>query len=81
MKKLFDRIDKPLLFISMILFAIGLIMIFSASNVTAYMKNYASPDRYFMKQSFFLFISTVLGIIGVIFVKKKYYYFKTRILY
>ena len=52
--KILRKIDKPLLIISVILFAIGLIAIYSASNVTAYMLNEANPGRYFMKESVFL---------------------------
>ena len=74
MKKTFKRIDKPLLIISVILFIIGLIMIFSASNVTAYMKYYASPYRYFMKQSLFLIISVFLGLASIFMIKRKMYY-------
>ena len=77
--KIFKRLDKPLLLISIILFVIGLIMIFSASNVTAYMKYYASPYRYFMKQSLFLLISLILGIIAIVFVRRKFYYFNFTI--
>lgn len=54
MKKIIKNIDKPLLFLTILLFLIGLMMIFSASNVTAYMKYSASPYRYFMKQSIVL---------------------------
>ena len=48
MIKVLKRIDKPLLIISLILFALGLITIYSASNVTAYMLNDADPSRYFL---------------------------------
>lgn len=75
MKKTFQRIDKPLLLISIILFVVGLVMIFSASNVTAYMKYYASPYKYFIRQSLFLLGSLALGIIAIVFVKRKFYYF------
>lgn len=56
MKNLIKNIDKKLFIATLILFVFGLIMIFSASNVTAYMYG-AAPSRYFMKQSFFLLIS------------------------
>ena len=79
MKKIFNRIDKPLLLISIILFIIGLIMIFSASNVTAYMKYYASPYRFIFKQLVFLAVSVILGIIAIVFVKRKFYYFNFTI--
>ena len=48
------KIDKPLLIMTLILFAIGLIMVFSSSNVTAYMLKDASPYTYLIKQSIFL---------------------------
>ena len=72
MKKILRNLDKPLLLISTILFVIGLIMIFSASNVTAYMKYSASPYRYFMKQSVFLFMSIVASFIIIKFKTSSY---------
>ena len=53
--KILRKIDKPLLIISVILFAIGLVAVYSASNVTAFMLNDADPSRYFAKEAFFLF--------------------------
>ena len=61
MKKTLKRLDKPLLLISIILFIIGSIMIFSASNVTAYMKYYASPYLYFYKHLFILLVSIIIA--------------------
>ena len=54
MTKVLRKIDKPLFIMTIILFAIGLIMVFSASNVTAYMLKDASPYTYLIKQSIFL---------------------------
>ena len=54
MKKVIKYIDKPLLIISVLLFIVGLIMVFSASNVTAYMSHAVSPYNYFIKQTIFL---------------------------
>ena len=51
MKKALRYMDKPLLIISIILFSIGLVMVFSASNVTAYMSHAVSPYNYFLKQA------------------------------
>ena len=48
MKKTIRYIDKPLLIISILLFVFGLIMVFSASNVVAYMSYAASPYSYFI---------------------------------
>lgn len=66
------KIDKPLLIISVILFAIGLITIYSASNVTAYMLNGANPGRYFMKESIFLLAGLVACLIFMMFSTRTY---------
>ena len=63
MIKKLKYIDKPLLIVTVLLFIFGLIMVFSASNVTAYMSQAASPYNYFFKQSVFL----VAGLIMFIF--------------
>lgn len=73
MKKILKNIDKPLLIISCVLFIFGLIMIFSASNITAFMKYAASPYNYFFKQSFFLILSTVASLFIIRFSSKSYH--------
>ena len=60
MKKVIKYIDKPLLFVTVVLFIFGLIMVFSASNVTAYMTHAVSPYNYFIKQGIFLVIGFLL---------------------
>ena len=77
MKKIFKYLDKPLLIISIILFIIGLIMIFSASNVTAFMKYTASPYLYFVKQIIFLIISLIMSLIILKVNSKDYYFLST----
>ena len=59
MKK-YKYLDKPLLFLTIALLVFGLIMVFSASNVTAYMTYNKIPYYYFIKQLIFV----LLGIIG-----------------
>ena len=51
MKKIIKYVDKPLLIVSVLLFIIGLIMVFSASNVTAYMAHEVSPYNYLDRKS------------------------------
>ncbi len=75
MRKIFKNMDKPLLIISIILFAFGLVMIFSASNVTAYMKYSTNPYYYFIKQLIVLASSTIVGIIIIKFHSKTYKWF------
>lgn len=65
MIKIIKGMDKPLLIISIILFAIGLIMIYSASNVTAFMQYDADPSRYFMKELFFMLAGVVAALIFI----------------
>lgn len=68
---LFLCMDKKLLITTVILFSFGLIMIFSASNVTAYMFG-ASPSRYFYKQTLFLLGGFILSIIVILFPTSSY---------
>lgn len=72
MKKIIKGIDKPLLIISIILFALGLIMIYSASNVTAFMQYEADPSRYFLKELFFVLTGVFAALIFVTIPTKKY---------
>lgn len=72
MRKAIKNLDKPLLIISIILFSIGLVMVFSASNVTAYMSHAVSPYNYFLKQSLFLISGLVLCSIMLCFSTKTY---------
>ncbi len=73
MRKILKGIDKQLLFLSILLFAFGLIMVYSASNVTAFYVYGNSSGEYFLKQGLFL----ILGIFGFFFFlrfsSKKYY--------
>ena len=72
MKKTFKYFDKPLLIISVLLFIFGLIMVFSASNVIAYMSHEVSASHYFVKQAIFLFIGLILSLIMIRFPTKSY---------
>ncbi len=71
-KKIAKYLDKPLLIVSVILFIIGLIMVFSASNVTAYMSHEVSPYNYFIKQSLFLVVGIILFLVMIKFTTKAY---------
>lgn len=72
MLKIIKGIDKPLLIISIILFALGLVTIYSASNVTAYMLNEADPSRYFVKELIFLVCGFLMALVIVHIPTKKY---------
>ena len=72
MKKIFKYLDKPLLIVTILLFVFGLIMVFSASNVVAYMSYQVSPYNYFLKQGVFLLIGLVLFFVMISFNTKAY---------
>lgn len=72
MKKIIKYMDKPLLIVSVLLFIIGLIMVFSASNVTAYMSHAVSPYNYFIKQGVFLLGGLIIALIMICFPLKSY---------
>ena len=72
MKKVIKYVDKPLLFVTVTLFIFGLVMVFSASNVTAYMTHAVSPYNYFFKQGIFLIVGVVLALIMIKFTTKSY---------
>lgn len=72
MKKIIKYVDKPLLIVSVLLFIIGLIMVFSASNVTAYMSHEVSPYNYFIKQGLFLLAGLIMSLIMIKFTTKAY---------
>ena len=65
MIKKLKYIDKPLLVTTTLLFIIGLVMVFSASNVTAYMSQAVSPYNYFIRQAAFLVVGIILFIIMI----------------
>ncbi|MBR4619119.1 MAG: FtsW/RodA/SpoVE family cell cycle protein [Bacilli bacterium] len=72
MKRVIKYMDKSLLVISVILFVVGLIMVFSSSNVTAYMQHAVSPYNYFIKQTVFLVVGVILAVVMVSFNTKFY---------
>ena len=68
------KADKILLISSLILFLVGLIMVFSASNVTSFMQYQASPYHFFSRQLVFLIISLIGSLFILKFSTKTYGY-------
>lgn len=60
MKKVFSKMDKPLLFVTIVFFAFGLVMVLSASSMESYMRYGSSPYYYFYRQAIFLSIGSIL---------------------
>ena len=72
MKRLFLRMDKPLLITTIIFFIFGLIMIQSASSMESFMRYNYSPYHYFIREVIFLLIGTILFFITLFFPTKSY---------
>ena len=70
--KVLRYIDKWLLLISILLFGVGLIMVFSASNVAAFMRYSSSPYRFVVKQAIFLVVGIIFALIAIRFSTKFY---------
>jgi len=69
------KLDKWLVVSVIILLIVGLIMIFSASNVTSYMKYAKSPYYYFIRQFIFLIPSLIISFFILKIDTKVYHYF------
>lgn len=80
MRRIIKHLDKTILIISIILFVVGLIMVFSSSNVTAYMRHAVSPYNYFIKQAVFLLVGIFLALIMIPF-NTRFYGFMSKILF
>lgn len=79
-KKILKYLDMPLLITTILLFVIGLIMVFSSSNVTAYMSHAVSPYNYFIKQAIFLVIGIIIFLVMIRFNSKAYGLFSWALL-
>ena len=63
MRKIFSKMDKPLLFITIAFFLFGLIMVLSASSMESYMRYGYGPYHYFYRQAIFMLFGSVLFLI------------------
>lgn len=70
--KVLKYTDKVLLLVSVLLFTIGLVMIFSASNIAAFMRYGSNPYNFLIKQSINLIIGIVIFLIVIRFSTKSY---------
>ena len=62
MQKLFRKLDKPILFMTIIYSILGLVMILSASSVSAVLRYDVSPYYFFTKQLIYMLASYIFGI-------------------
>ncbi len=80
MFKILRNVNKKLLFLSIFLFVCGLVMIYSASNVTSFMLYDASPSKYFLRQAFFFGVGLVACCFLLLFPVKKYRFWSNVLL-
>ena len=73
MKKILSKCDKPLFFIMIIYSILGLIMIFSASNVSTVLRYHLSTYHFFIRQAIFLAISFLFGFLIILKLPTKNY--------
>lgn len=80
MQKLLSKIDKPLFFLTIVYSILGLIMILSASSVTAVLRYGVSTYYFFIRQFLFVIVSFIFGSMIVLKLPTSKYKFFTPIL-
>ena len=71
MSRLFNKMDKILLALSIIMFVFGLFMILDASSMKSFME-YGTNNRFFFKQLFILIVSFFASVFTIFISTKKY---------
>ena len=71
MSRLFNKMDKLLLVVTIIMFIFGLFMILDASSMRSFI-DYGTNNRFFYKQLVILIISFFVSIFAIFFPTKKY---------
>ena len=75
MKKIFSKIDKPLLFVTIAFFIFGLVMVLSASSMESYMRYGYGPYHYFYRQATFMGVGLLLFFFIMMIPTKSYSFF------
>ena len=73
MRKIFAKMDKPLFFATLLMCAIGLVMVFSASSVSAVLQYKVSTNYFFNKQLLVMLAGFLFGIIFLLRIPIKKY--------
>lgn len=66
MHKLFSKMDIPLFIMVVLYVALGLVMIYSASNITAVVRYGYQPYHFFIRQAIFVLVSFFIGFLIVL---------------
>ncbi len=63
MRKLFRKMDKPLFFLTILYTILGLVMVLSASSVSAVLRYNVSTYYFFIRQLIFVVVSYIIGFV------------------
>lgn len=66
MKQIFKKLDKPLLFLTVLYSVLGLILVLTSSSVIAVLNYGESPYYFFVRQFVFVFIGYLIGFLFII---------------
>lgn len=66
MRKLFSKMDIPLFIMVVLYVALGLVMIYSASNIAAVVRYGYQPYHFFIRQAIFVLVSFFIGFLIVL---------------
>lgn len=75
MRKVFSKMDKPLLFVGLAFFLFGLVMVLSASSMESYMRYGYGPYHYFYRQAIFVGLGMIVFFFLIRIPTKFYSYF------
>lgn len=78
MKKTFQKMDIWLLIIMLVFSGFGLLMIFSASSITAVLRNNTTSTHYFIKQLVSIAVAFLVGFLIIIKIPTKIYKYGTN---
>ena len=81
MRRVFSRIDKPLLFITIVFFLFGLLMVLSASSMESYMRYGYGPYHYFYRQAIFIGVGLIIFLLIVKVPTKVYTFFSYMLMF
>ena len=75
MRRVFSKMDKPLLFVTIAFFLFGLVMVLSASSMESYMRYGYGPYHYFYRQAIFLILGLIIFFLIIRIPTKMYTFF------
>lgn len=81
MRKVFSKMDKPLLFVTIAFFIFGLVMVLSASSMESYMRYGYGSYHYFYRQAIFIGVGLIIFLLIVKVPTKVYTFFSYMLMF